>query len=119
MSFTPRPRSNGPSITGYSRETENRSPAPRLVHAKGHGSFPIRSLGGFRAGGGPAFWEPESGAAFRTPVLAGHQSDHDGIRGAENLLVEFPQGDAKLVDVRADDALRVADAPVFEGQHGG
>ena len=42
VSFTPRPRSNGPSSTGYSRETENRSPAPRLVHAKGHGSFPIQ-----------------------------------------------------------------------------
>ena len=94
------------------------SPAPR-VHPKATVRFRTVAFGDCRAGGGPAFWEPESGAAFRTPVLAGHQSDHDGIRGAENLLVEFPQGDAKLVDIRADDALRVADAPVFEGQHGG
>ena len=45
--------------------------------------------------------------------------DELGLAGQSGVQIEFPQGDAKLVDVRADDALRVADAPVFEGQHGG
>ena len=45
--------------------------------------------------------------------------DELGLAGQSGVQIEFPQGDAKLVDIRADDALRVADAPVFEGQHGG